>query len=82
MVGQDKNPSWEVTWTENWLGEYEHSLVPKVFPSSSHYVPNIPNVFPKGVPNSTWLQSHMFGPKSSPLQLNVEPLKHVQQIGY
>jgi hypothetical protein len=27
IVGQDKNPSWEVTWTENWLGEYENCLI-------------------------------------------------------
>jgi hypothetical protein len=68
IVGQDKNPSWEVTWTENWLGEYENcfAFVPNIFPSSSLKIPKVPNVFPKGIPSSALLQSHMFGPKFSP----------------
>jgi hypothetical protein len=27
IVGRNKNPSWEVAWTENWLGEYENCLI-------------------------------------------------------
>jgi hypothetical protein len=42
---------------------FKKSFVLNVFPSSSQYVP-------KGVPNSTLLQSHMFGLKCSPHPFN------------
>jgi hypothetical protein len=35
----------------------------------SYVVPQVPNVLPKGVPNNTWLQTHVFWPKSSPFHL-------------
>jgi hypothetical protein len=44
------------------VGEGFFSFVPSMFPP-------IPNMFPKGVPNSTSLSSHIFCPKSSPSHL-------------
>jgi hypothetical protein len=57
-----------------WGEDFFHfSFVPNMFPSSSQWVPNMlpkfPMLFPKGVPNSTSLQTHMYCPKPSPAHL-------------
>ncbi len=49
-----------------WEDFFHFSFVLSMFPSSSQYVLQVPNVFPKGVPNITLLESHRFCPKSSP----------------
>jgi len=46
-------------------------FVPNMFSSSSQYVPYVPNVFPKGVPNSTSLNPICFAKKSSPSLLYI-----------
>jgi hypothetical protein len=64
-------------------------LVPKIFlmkkiplfSTCSLQVPKVPNVFPKGGPNSTSLQSHMFGPKSSPFNWMLNHWNMCSELG-
>jgi len=61
-----------ITITNNLGGAegFSFFLCSPKFPMGSHQVLNM---FPKGVPNTTSLKSHMFCPKSSPSYLNSWP---------
>ncbi len=53
-----------------WGWSFKNNCVPNLFP----YVPHVPNVLPKGLPNSTSIYSISF-PQSSPLLTDIGELQ-------